>query len=468
MVSGVSSECKELNLELEKGADATLEDWVSYICSEDASPFTDSLPPLNVKPLAFSLPMGVMDISDGSTTLDEEKLLGLLQYRITKDAIGKFISFQCTPIRDDGIVGEPRSCMGQERVRPAITGLRTTLGDCSWYRNCTHCCNTSSDGMQSEIWGATTASYMLSVEDIGFFVSVSCEPVRSDWARGPIVLSEQIGPIIPGRKSPTCHSLEFLGSMIEGQRVSFIASYSGGERGNCFHEWFRVKSNGVREKLSTFDFLDLTLEDVGRCIELVYTPVRQDGMKGSPSSISSDIIAPADPIGVDLEIPDCFEDEEVIPQKTYFGGQEGAGQYMWYRTKNKLHGSALMDISNACEDVVICGKTLTYTPSLEDVGSYLALYWLPTRADGKCGKPLVAISNSPVVPALPVVSNVRVKELSAGVYSGEGEYFGGYEGSSLFSWYRETNEGTIILINDASSSTYEVTDSDYTCRLLFG
>ena len=27
---------------------------------------------------------------------------------------------------------------------------------------------------------------------------------------------------------PTCQSLEFLGSMIEGQRVSFIASYSGG------------------------------------------------------------------------------------------------------------------------------------------------------------------------------------------------------------------------------------------------
>lgn len=408
---------------------------------------------------------------------------GLLQYRITKEAIGKFISFQCTPIRDDGIVGEPRICMGQERFRPgsprllslqivgnAIEGATLSVdkkywggeeGDSvfRWFR-------TGSDGMQSEIWGATTGSYMLSVDDIGFFVSVSCEPVRSDWARGPIVLSEQIGPIIPG--PPTCQSLEFLGSMIEGQRVSFIASYSGGERGNCFHEWFRVKSNGVREKLSTFDFLDLTLEDVGRSVELVYTPVRQDGMKGTPVSISSDIIAPADPIGVDLEIPDCLEDEEVIPQKTYFGGQEGVGEYNWYRTKNKLHGSALVDISAACEDVVICGKTLTYTPSLEDVGSYLALYWLPTRADGKCGKPLVAISDSLVVPALPVVSNVRLKELSSGVYSGEGEYFGGYEGSSLCSWYRETNEGTIILINGANSSTYEVTDSDYTCRLLFG
>jgi hypothetical protein len=56
-----------------------------------------------------------------------------------------------------------------------------------------------SDGTQMEIRGATTASYMLSIDDIGFFISVSCEPVRSDWARGPTVLSEQIGPIIPGK-----------------------------------------------------------------------------------------------------------------------------------------------------------------------------------------------------------------------------------------------------------------------------
>ena len=66
------------------------------------------------------------------------------------------------------------------------------------------------------------------------------------------------------------------------------------------------------------------------------------------------------------------------------------------------------------------------------------------------------------------MSNVRAVELSLGIYSGEGEYFGGYEGASLFSWYRETNDGTIILINGANSRTYEVTDDDYNCRLLFG
>ena len=76
MAPGVSSGCKELNSELVKGVDVTLEEWVSDICPEDAFQFTNSSPPLNVKPLAFSLPMGVMDIPEGSATLDEEKLLG--------------------------------------------------------------------------------------------------------------------------------------------------------------------------------------------------------------------------------------------------------------------------------------------------------------------------------------------------------------------------------------------------------
>ncbi|CAK9158189.1 unnamed protein product, partial [Ilex paraguariensis] len=324
----------------------------------------------------------------------------------------------------------------------------------------------SSDGIQIEVNGAINSSYMLSVDDIGLFISVSCEPVRIDWARGPIVLSEQIGPIVAG--PPTCQSLEFLGSFIEGERLSFVASYSGGEKGDCLYEWFRVKDSGVREKLNAGGFLDLTLEDVGGAVEVVYTPVRKDGLKGTSRSVISSPVAPAGPMGVGLQIPDCCEDKEVVPQKTYFGGQEGVGQYIWYRTKIKLHESALMDISNSAEDVFICSNTLTYTPSLEDVGSYLALYWLPTRSDGNCGKPLVSICDAPVTPALPVVSNVRVKQVSSSAYSGEGQYFGGHEGSSLFSWYRETDEGTIILINGASAKTYIVTDTDYNCRLLFG
>ena len=53
-----------------------LKDWASDLCFEDTLQFTDSSPPLNVEPLAFSLPRDGKDISEGSTTRDVEKLLG--------------------------------------------------------------------------------------------------------------------------------------------------------------------------------------------------------------------------------------------------------------------------------------------------------------------------------------------------------------------------------------------------------
>ncbi|KAF6166111.1 hypothetical protein GIB67_023821 [Kingdonia uniflora] len=417
---------------------------------------------------------------------------GYLQYRITKDAIGKYISFKCTPVRDDGIWGEPRTLTGQERVRPgnpklltlrllgkAIEG--TTLhvdkkywggeeGDSvfRWFL-------ADSDGTQSEIISANAASYTLSSDDIGLLISVACEPVRSDLARGLSVLSEKIGPVIPGKQigpvipgPPTCQSLQFLGSIMEGQKLVFDATYTGGERGTCSHEWFRMSCNGVKEKLSDDDYLNLTVDDVGSCIELIYTPMRKDGVKGAPKHVVSEIVPPAEPTCLELIIPYCCEDIEVFPKKSYYGGKEGNGEYVWYKTKAKMQGSDLTNVSNLCEDVFVCGRSLTYTPSLEDVGSYLVLYWVPTRTDRKCGEPSVAISSEPVSPAHPIVSNVHVEELSSGIYSGGGNYYGGHEGSSLFSWYRETKEGTIVLISGASSTVYEVDDSDYTCRLLFG
>ncbi|KAL6991640.1 187-kDa microtubule-associated protein air9, partial [Sarracenia purpurea var. burkii] len=281
--------------------------------------------------------------TDSGTLIPE--ISGLLQYRVTKDAIGKFISFRCTPIRDDGIVGEPRTCMGQERVHPgsprllslqivgtSVEGSTLTVDKKYWGgeegESVFRWFRSSSDGTQREIKDATTSSYTLLADDIGFFLSVSCEPVRNDWARGPIVLSEKIGPIIPG--PPTCQSLEFLGSFVEGERLNFIASYSGGEKGDCICEWLRVKSNGVKDKLNANEFLNLSFEDVGACVELVYTPVRKDGIKGSAMSVMSSVVAPAEPLGVKLVIPDCCEDKLVVPQKTYFGGQEGDGEYIWY------------------------------------------------------------------------------------------------------------------------------------------
>lgn len=45
----------------------------------------------------------------------------MLQYCVTKEAVGKFVSFKCTPVRDDDIVGEARSFIGKDRVTPGAS-----------------------------------------------------------------------------------------------------------------------------------------------------------------------------------------------------------------------------------------------------------------------------------------------------------------------------------------------------------
>jgi hypothetical protein len=73
------------------------------------------------------------------------------------------------------------------------------------------------------------------------------------------------------------------------------------------------------------------------------------------------LLCSADPKGIELKIPDCCEGRQVTPLRIYFGGHEGVGEYIWYRTKIKLEGSALLNISSA-SDIVMCG-TEQYVPT---------------------------------------------------------------------------------------------------------
>lgn len=70
--------------------------------------------------------------------------------------------------------------------------------------------------------------------------------------------------------------------------------------------------------------------------------------------------------------------------------------------------------------------------------------------------------------ARPAVFNVGVREVSLGMFVGEGDYYGGYEGQSKLSWYRHSAEGYQTLIQGATSKTYVVCDDDYTAQIIFG
>eukprot|EP00249_Psilotum_nudum_P024971 c29337_g1_i1 orf=404-6085(-) len=402
---------------------------------------------------------------------------GLLQYHIPKQAVNKLVSFQCTPARDDGIIGEGRTTMGQDRVRPgspklislqllgsAIEGCEIQVdkkywgGDegpskLQWFL-------TRPDGTQREIKGATSLTYTICSEDIASLLCVSCEPIRIDGAKGPAAVSQLIGPVLPA--PPTCDLLQLCGRYVEGGCLSFKAVYRGGEKGACIYEWIRITPNGKECHLSNREFLNLVSEDVGCRIELIFTPVRKDGLCGTPQRVISDIVKDAEPVGRNLVIPECCEDVEIVPEKSYFGGCEGSGGYTWFRLKNRLEKPVLPEYAQVLTD------SMTYIPTLEDVGTYLALRWVPTRKDGKKGEPLIACCSYPVAPAPPVVHKVAVQEVSPGVFMGEGQYYGGLEGKSKYNWYTESADGVVSLITGATSKIYQVTDNEYACRLVFG
>ncbi|MCO5613042.1 hypothetical protein L7F22_067316 [Adiantum nelumboides] len=412
---------------------------------------------------------------DGGMPISESA--GLLQYKITKEAVNWFISFKCVPVRDDGVIGEAGTVFGQESIRagsPKLLSLRV-IGDpiegaelivdktywggmegpsrTQWFR-------ASPDGTQREIKGATGDGYTCQTEDLDAFLCVSYEPVRSDGARGPVVVSEPAGPVLAA--SPACRSLMLEGEPREGEILSFVADYRGGEKGVCMYEWIRLEMDGSEITLTAEESLTLTLEDVGCRIKLVFTPVRNDGVAGAPQIVLSDTVVDADPVGLSLVIPECCQDREVIPQKGYFGGIEGESDFTWFRLHRKLHGFDLPD------DAEIIGYFNTYTPTLKDVGTYLAIRWIPTRHDGKEGRPFYACSSARVAAAPPSVSSVRIKEASPGNYIGEGVYYGGFEGESQLSWYRLRDDGSRILITGANAKSHLITNDDYTCSLIFG
>ena len=54
------------------------------------------------------------------------------------------------------------------------------------------------DGKQLSISGATGYTYTCQTENINSHLFVSCEPTRSDGVKGPVVISQHVGPVLSG------------------------------------------------------------------------------------------------------------------------------------------------------------------------------------------------------------------------------------------------------------------------------
>lgn len=402
----------------------------------------------------------------------------VLKYVPRLEDVGHIISFQCLPLRSDGALGESKAVMGNATVEagpPRITSLRivgeptegSVVRAVKEYRGGVEGNSTLQwhltrpDGAKETINAASGGEYTVRSHDLDGLLSLSCLPVRADGVVGPVAVSPLVGPVTAA--SPRCVALSISGRMVEGERLEGIATYRGGEMGICVYKWYRRMQDGLSILKTDRPFVVLGADDVGCQMLLEYTPVRVDGIAGETSNTLSDSIEPGYPTAMELHLPErCEEDVPVDVSRRYSGGQEGEGKWGWYRSSSPVVNP---------EDLSLLRRvayTRTYLPSLEDVGNFLVLEWIPERSDGKVGLPRVASSPQPVSPGWPVAKNVTVKKLSYTLFEGSAEYRGGREGKSICTWLRRLETGELEEIEGANTLTYCPCDKDYGCRLVFG
>ena len=100
IVPGSHMEAKEVNAELANEMNVIVEDWSSDFSPEKATQHMDSSTPLNIDPLAFSLPTDATIISDQPVHMVEDTFLGKGSYsEWFKDKFSGFHDFLGTSLK---------------------------------------------------------------------------------------------------------------------------------------------------------------------------------------------------------------------------------------------------------------------------------------------------------------------------------------------------------------------------------
>jgi len=301
-----------------------------------------------------------------------------------------------------------------------------------------------------------TLTYTPTQEDIGFSLrSEVLAYVRGEFA---FLYFDISAPVVAG--PPTCTRLEIKGNCSEGDTLVVEADYTGGEEGTSSLAWYRVLSSGEEIPLVVDDpwaGYTLTLDDVGSRIKAIFTPVRNDWNAGEPRNTLSDPIAAGIPVCRSIRITGQPEESCLLTAETvYSGGTEGTSRFQWFRRED--------DDSY----LSIAGETKSeYTPTLEDVGKWIAVEYTPVSQDGIIGEPVRCILEQPIEAAPPQILSIAIRgELEEQhVLIVEYKYYGGHGGAHLISWQRRDAAKRCTKIGRSNTSTCTTTVSEVGCLI---
>uniref|UniRef100_A0A7S1NHV3 AMP-activated protein kinase glycogen-binding domain-containing protein n=1 Tax=Eutreptiella gymnastica TaxID=73025 RepID=A0A7S1NHV3_9EUGL len=160
--------------------------------------------------------------------------------------------------------------------------------------------------------------YTPTAQDVGCALRVTLVPVRSDGVHGEqrSVQTAHVEGRAPSASNVRleCEAFEF------GETVQVVADYTGGLEGNSLVQWFRstgpapdspclpIQKDSLCERTHM-----ISLDDCSRYLTAQYTPVRSDGVMGTPVRAVSPLVSapPAEPI-LTLGHPSPLRPEDVI------------------------------------------------------------------------------------------------------------------------------------------------------------
>lgn len=415
-------------------------------------------------------------------------------YTTTIADIGKFISFEVTPVASQGnkygdavesslvgpIINSPPTVSNITFAGNLIDGQTITIQyQYSDYENDPEGYTTfqwfeSNDNIGTGltlIAGAVASSYVFSSSDIGKFVCVDVSPVaKTGSINGLTKRSTFFGAVL--NAAPVVSNVFINGNLGDGNILTGVYSYSDIENdleANSIYKWYRSndykgtgKSVIVGANNSTYT---LQQTDINKFIQFEVTPIAQTGTL-TGTSIQSDYVGTIinnPPVASNLAIGGLLQ-----------SGAQISGSYLYSDNENNAEALSLYywfvadDNTGFNTSLIGNSQTNEYIISPQYLGKYIRFSVLPIA---KTGSLYGILANSawygPIINAAPVVSNITI---AGNLFNGQtltahyqySDLENDLEGNCIFQWFRSDNNiGTGLTdIPGAVSSAYTLTSSD--------
>ncbi|KAL9644907.1 hypothetical protein ABK040_005387 [Willaertia magna] len=302
--------------------------------------------------------------------------------------------------------------------------------------------------------GENTPTIIPSYENISQVLTVNVYLKKND--EEVLKINGQTSKTLPGL--PKCINIGISGDLREGEVVTAVSEYEGGDEAeDPEYEWRRIPEGN--DNVTDFEVVHRGLEyrlthlDYGKLLAVTYTPKRVDGTIGSPATFTtSETVDSSTPKASNLRITYSVAEQDIpmTVEYDFTGGIEGDSQFQWaVETEQK---NVFQKIKGAISK--------SFTPKSKHVGKVLKCLITPVNTDGKIGTVEEIVLAEVVKPSNPRFVNVTIeaeKFMENDVIKINTKYYGGLEGNSYFEYFRVNDNG--------EEEKIEVSTESYTLSL---